>query len=328
MSADVSDCPPSTILVTGANGFVGNALCDTLIEHGHVVRGAVRRSDVTVNSGMARVTVGEIYNKTDWTLALAGVDTVIHLAARVHVMQETSSDPLEEFRRANVQGTAHLARSAAAQGVKRMVYVSSIKVNGEETQAGKRYTELDLALPQDPYGVSKWEAEQILHQIAKETGLEVVIVRPPMVYGLGVKGNFERMLGALSKGLPLPLASIKNLRSMLYVRNLVDALRVCAHLPAAAGQTYLLSDGEDISTPNLLRQLGFALGKPARIFPFPVMLLKFAGNFLGKSNEINRLIGSLQIDSGKIGRELNWQPPYSLHQGLQATADWYRASRS
>ena len=318
---------PATVLVTGANGFVGRVLCDTLIAHGHVVRGAVRRSNAILNLKADPVVVGEITNKTDWAAALNGVDTVIHLAARVHVMNEISADPLSDFRRTNVQGTAHLARSAAALGVKRLVYVSSIKVNGEETLAGQQYTELDCASPQDPYGISKWEAEQELYKIATETGLQIVIVRPPLVYGPGVKGNFERMLGALSRGMPLPLASVRNLRSMIYVKNLADALRACAIVPAAAGQTYLLSDGEDVSTPDLLRKLGMAMGKPVWIFPFPVSLLKLAGRLLGKSGEIQRLVGSLQIGSGKIRRELDWQPPYSLQQGLQATADWYRAHR-
>lgn len=314
-------------LVTGANGFVGRALCATLVQHGHDVRGAVRRSDIALNSNISRVTVGEINAQTDWSAALSGIDVLIHLAARVHVMHETSADPLDEFRRTNVQGTEHLARRAAAQGVKRLVFVSSIKVNGEETTGGQRYTEHDVPSPQDTYGVSKWEAEQALHRVAKETGLEVVIVRPPLVYGPGVKGNFERMLQVLNEGVPLPLASVNNLRSLIYVENLADALRVCAIHPAAAGETYLLGDGDDISTPDMLRQLALAMGKPARIFPFPAVLLRLAGNLLGKSEEIARLLGSLQIDSGKIRRELNWQPPFTLQQGLQATAEWYRTSK-
>jgi len=316
----------ATILITGANGFVGRVLCANLLEHDHVVRGAVRRSDVKLNPEISLVNVGEINRDTDWSTALAGVDLVIHLAARVHVMKETSTDPLNEFRSANVHGTEHLARSAAAHGVKRLVFVSSIKVNGEETIAGHRYTEIDEPLPQDPYGISKWEAEQALQLVAKETGMEVVIVRPPLVYGAGVKGNFERMLRVLDSGMPLPLASVKNARSLIYVENLADALRTCANHPAAAGETYLLDDGDDISTPNLLRKLALALGMRARLFPFPLALLKLAGKLLGKAGEIERLLGSLQIDSGKIRSELNWRPPYSLQQGLQATADWYRTS--
>jgi nucleoside-diphosphate-sugar epimerase len=288
----------------------------------------VRRNDGIVHPDILQVNVGEINGKTDWSSALEGIDCVIHLAARVHVMNETSVDPLDEFRKANVMGTEHLASSAAAQGVKRLVYVSSIKVNGEETTDGNSYTEHDTPAPLDPYGISKWEAELALHRVAKETGLEVVIVRPPLVYGAGVKGNFERMLRLLSKGLPLPLASVKNLRSMIFIENLADALKVCATHPSASGKTYLLSDGEDISTSNLMRELAQGLGKPALLLPFPGVLLILAGKLFGKSAEITRLLGSLQIDSGKIRRELNWQPPYTLHQGLNATTDWFKTARA
>lgn len=224
----------------------------------------------------------------------------------------------------NVVGTEHLARSAAAKGVKRLIFVSSIKVNGEITYDDQQFSETNEPLPQDPYGMSKFEAEQALRIIAKETGLEVVAVRPPLIYGAGVKGNFMQMLKVIAKGIPLPLASVHNRRSLVYVENLVDALIVCATHPAAAGQTYLVSDGEDISTPDLLRRLGDAMGRPARLFPCPPALLKLAGRMTGKSNQIDRLLGSLQIDSGKIRSELNWIPPYSLQQGLQATAEWYR----
>ena len=335
----------ASILVTGANGFVGRALCDTLLQHRHVVRGAVRRNDVILNSKISSVTVGEIDSQTDWSAALAGVDVVIHLAARVHVMNETSIDPLDAFRRTNVQGAEHLARSAAALGVKRLVFVSSIKVNGESTfqvaasvlekippsppfakwgTLRQVFSEADEANPQDPYGVSKWEAEQALHRVAQETGLEVVIVRPPLLYGAGVKGNFAQMLKVLAKGIPLPLASVSNLRSLFYLGNFVDALLTCAMHPAAAGQTYLVSDGEDISTPDLLYQLGAAMGHPARLLPCPPALLKLAGRLVGKSDQIDRLLGSLQVDSSKIRRELSWTPPYTLEQGLQETAEWYR----
>lgn len=186
------------------------------------------------------------------------------------------------------------------------------------------FRETDAPDPQDPYGVSKWEAEQVLHRVAKETGLEVVIVRPPLVYGAGVKGNFVQMLNVLAKGVPLPLASIQNLRSLVYVENLVDALILCATHPAAAGQTYLVSDGEDVSTPDLLRQLGMGMGCPARLFRCPLPLLKIVGRFARKSDQVERLLGSLQVDNSKIRRELGWKPPYTLQQGLQETAQWYR----
>lgn len=307
------------VAVTGANGFVGQAMCADLRLRGLYVRGATR-SRYGLPSGVGYSIIGAINGDTNWEDTLTGIDVVIHLAARVHVMQDDSADPLAEFRKVNVAGSENLARQAAQAGVKRLVYVSSIKVNGEETQGGDKFSELDAPLPQDPYGVSKWEAEQALHRVALETGLEIVIVRPPLVYGAGVKGNFAQMLKVLARGFPLPLASVANLRSLVYVGNLADALIVCATHPLAAGQTYLVSDGEDISTSDLLRQLGAAMGHSARLFACPVTLLKLAGRLTGRADQIERLTGSLQIDSGKIRRELGWTPPYTLSQGLQLTA--------
>jgi nucleoside-diphosphate-sugar epimerase len=327
------------ILITGATGFVGDALCAQATQDGFVVKAALRKLIETPGKSEA-VLVGDINRTTDWSRALRDVDVVVHLAARVHVLHESAENPLEEFRKVNVAGTEHLARSAAACGVKRLVFVSSIKVNGEGTfpvsSKSKKippspplqkwginktaFSEVDEACPQDPYGVSKWEAEQALHRVAAETGLEVVIVRPPLVYGAGVKGNFAQMLKVLSKGIPLPLASVGNLRSLVYIGNFVDALLICAAHPAAAGQTYLISDGEDVSTPDLLRQLGAAMGQPARLLPCPPVLLRLAGRLVGKSDQINRLLGSLQVDSSKIRRELGWQPPFSLQEGLRLTA--------
>jgi nucleoside-diphosphate-sugar epimerase len=243
-------------------------------------------------------------------------------------MKDLSLDPLAEFLKVNLYGTENLAQQAARAGVKRLVYVSSVKVNGEQTAEGRAFTELDEPDLHDPYGVSKCEAEQALHRVEAETGLEIVIVRPPLVYGAGVKGNFAQMLKALAKGIPLPLGAVHNLRSLVYVRNLVDALIVCATHSAAAGQTYLVSDGEDISTPDLLRQLGAAMGHPAQLLPCPSALLKLAGRLVGRADQIERLLGSLQVDSSKIRRELGWQPPYTLQQGLQATAECHRCRRS
>lgn len=314
------------ILITGANGFVGKALCTQALHNGFEVRAALRQAG-GVRSNVEPLVVGEINGETDWVNALHDVEVVIHLAARVHVMHEAAENPLEEFRKVNVAGTEHLARSAAACGVKRLVFVSSIKVCGEETISGSSYTELGKPSPQDPYGVSKWEAEQVLQRVAFETGLEVVIVRPPLVYGAGVKGNFAQMLKILSKGIPLPLSSVSNLRSLVYIGNFVDALLKCSTHPTAAGQTYLVSDGDDVSTPDLLKQLGAAMGHPARLLYCPTSLLKLAGKLLGKSDQIDRLLGSLQVDSSKIRRELDWQPPYTLQEGLQLTADRYRCRR-
>jgi nucleoside-diphosphate-sugar epimerase len=238
-------------------------------------------------------------------------------------MRDTSADPLAEFRRVNTAGTERLARSAVASGVKRLVYVSSIKVNGEETHDGKRFSETDVPAPQDPYGISKWEAEQVLHKVAQETGLELVIVRPPLVYGPGVKGNFISLLAAINRGIPLPLAGANNARSLVYVGNLVDALIACATRPSAAGQTYLVSDGEDVSTAVLVEKIARALGRNSRSFYFPPALLRAMAVALGRAEQVDRLFGSLRIDDKKICRELAWIPPYTLEQGLRATAEWY-----
>ena len=314
------------ILVTGANGFVGRALCVEAIVRGMQVRGGVRHQ-CDLPAGIERLIVGEINENTNWQRALNGCDVLVHLAARVHVMRESAKNPLEEFRRVNVQGTEHLARSAVASGVKRFVYVSSIKVNGEETLGGKSYAERDMPTPHDAYGTSKWEAEQALHRVAEETGLEVVIVRPPLVYGAGVKGNFAQLLSVLARGIPLPLASIKNHRDLIYVGNLVDALVACATHSNAAGQTYLVSDGEGVSTPDLIRNLANALGKSNVVFPFPMSVMRFCAGLFDKSSALDRLTQSLQVDSSKISKELGWQPPYTMQQGLRATADWYLAER-
>ena len=319
------------ILVTGANGFVGTALCTALLQHGYGLRKAVRSDESGIGGSLQdnatnveTVHVGDIASQTDWSRALAAVDMVIHLAARVHVMSKSAANPLAEFRRINTAGTEHLARSAAASGVKRLVYVSSIKVNGEETHEGRKFSAADSHAPQDAYGISKLEAEQALHRVAQETGLEIVILRPPLVYGPGVKGNFAQMLKVVFRGIPLPLASVQNRRSLIYVGNLVDALIASATHPAAAGQTYLVCDGEEISTPDLLRQLAAAMGVSSRLFPCPPAWLRLAGKLAGKSQQLERLLGSLQVDGDKIRRDLNWVPPYSLQQGLQATAEWYR----
>lgn len=340
------------ILVTGANGFVGRALCGEAISRGFRIVCATRAA-LRLEPSMENVVVGTIDANTDWSEALRGINVVIHLAARVHVMSDNSSDPLAEFRRVNTAATVRLARSAAAGGVKRLVYVSSIKVNGESNsiapspapsehtlaqgercgrKVGERdslrvFSESDAPDPQDPYGISKWEAEQALHRVAEETGLEVAIVRPPLVYGAGVKGNFEQMLRVVESGVPLPLGSVRNQRDLIFVGNLVDALLACATHPAAAGKTYLVSDGESVSTPELLQCLAETMGVPSRVFPFPLALLKLAGKLTGKSAQLERLLGSLQVDSGKIRRELNWVPPFTLQEGLQETAQQLRNTK-
>jgi nucleoside-diphosphate-sugar epimerase len=323
MTTNIVNQGKRRVLVTGANGFVGRVLCGELHVRGFAIRAAVRSVNLQVENAEIAV-AGAIDGKTDWNEILNDVDLVVHLAARVHVMRDDAEDALEEYRKVNVAGTEHLARAAARNGVKRLVYVSSIKVNGEATYGDDKFTEAKEPSPQGPYSLSKWEAELALHRVAAETGLEVVIVRTPLVYGPEVKGNFEQMLKVLGKGIPLPLASVANLRSLVYVENLVDALIVCATHPAAVGKTYLVSDYEDISISVLLRQLGEMMESPARLFPCPSAFLKLAGRFSGKTDQIGRLLDSLQIDSSKIRRELNWTPPYTLRQGLQETAEWYR----
>ena len=310
-------------MITGANGFVGRLLCAELLGRGHFVRAAVR-SSVQLPDGVEVVAVGHINGNTDWLKALDGVDVVIHLAARVHVMKDTAADPLAEFLRVNLHGTENLAQQAARAGVRRLVYASSIKVNGEQTGETRRFAESDAANPQDPYGVSKWQAEQALRRIAQETALEVAILRPPLVYGPGVKGNFIRLFAAVDKGIPLPLAGACNARSLVYAGNLVDALIACAIHPAAAGQTYLVSDGADVSTASLVTKIAEALGRKSSSFYFPPGLLRVAATMLGRSEQVDRLFGSMRVNDAKIRSELAWVPPYTLEQGLRATAEWYR----
>ncbi len=300
-------------MVSGASGFVGRALCAHLGQRGHAAVAAVRRP-----AGLAgESVVGEIDGAIDWTAALANCDAVVHLAARVHVMHDTADDPLALYRAINTAATLNLARQAAQAGVKRFVFVSSIKVNGEGRDAP--YRETDPPAPGDDYAVSKWEAEQGLLQIARETGLEVVILRPPLVYGPGVKANFRRLLDTVARGWPLPLGAIRNRRSLLYLGNFVDAIRVCLEHPAAAGQTFLLDDGRPVSTPELVRAIARAMGRPARLLPVPVGVLAFAGAVLGKRAAVARLTGSLHVDSSAIRARLGWTPPYSMEAGLAAT---------
>ena len=309
-------------LVTGANGFVGQYLCAELLRQGQSVRAAVRSASPPIDNIEVAV-VGAIDGEINWANALRDIDVVIHLAARVHVMKDEAADPLAEFLRVNMQGTANLAYQAAAAGVKRLVYVSSIKVNGERTTETQPFAESDKPNPQDAYATSKWRAEQVLQRIAQESGLEVVIVRPPLVYGPAVKGNFIRLLKAVDKGIPLPLASVRNKRSLIYLGNLADALILCASHPAAAGKTYLVRDGEDVSMPELVRQMAIGLGRPARLFPLPVSLLRGLGRLFGKLASVERVVGSLRVNDNLIRKELGWKPRFTLQQGLQATALWY-----
>ena len=288
------------LLVTGATGFVGAAVCAKARERGIAARGTSRRS--------ADVVVTEMGPDTEWSCALAGCRAVVHTAARVHIVDDRSEDPLAAFRQTNTAGTLHLARQAAAEGVSRFIFVSSVKVNGEYTAAGRPFTAIDSPAPQDPYGISKMEAEQGLQEIAEHTGMEVVIVRPPLVYGPGVKVNFASLMRAVQRGIPLPLASLThNRRSFVALDNLIDLLITCIDHPAAANQTFLVSDGEDLSTTDLLRRLGQAMNQPARLFPVPPSLLQLGAN----------LLGNLQVDIGHTRNTLNWTPPISVDEGLR-----------
>ena len=313
-----------TTLVTGANGFVGSALCARLRRDGVSVRGAVRALN-SKPDGAEAFAIGSLSAETNWTKALKNVEQVVHLAARVHVMNDKSSDPLAEFRRVNVEGTAALARQAAIAGVRRFVFLSSVKVNGEFTEAGHLFTADDAPAPEDSYAVSKYEAEQLLRQIAGETGMEVVIIRPPLVYGPGVKANFESMMRCLARGVPLPLAAVtNNRRSLVALDNLVGLIVTCLNHPAAANQTFLLSDGKDLSTAQLLKRLGAAIGQPARLFYLPPTLLKLGASVLNRRGIYQRLCGSLQLDIAKTRQLLGWTPPVSVDEGLRRAAEGFR----
>lgn len=278
-----------------------------------------------LSQGVKSVKIGNIDAETNWSSALQGIDAVVHLAARVHVMKDSSNDPHKAYRTVNVLGTENLALQAADAGVKRFIFLSSVKVNGEESR--KVYTESDPSSPMDHYGISKMEAEKRLTEINSRTGLETVILRPPLVYGPGVKANFLRLLEVVDRGIPLPLANVKNQRSMIFVENLVDAIVQCLRNPAAAGQTYLVSDGQDVSTPQLVRMIAAALNKKSRLFPFPLSTLHFAAGLAGKGPAINRLSSSLSVDTSKIKNELGWKAPFSLKEGLQKTALWYKGTK-
>jgi nucleoside-diphosphate-sugar epimerase len=307
---------------------VGRAVCDRALAFGLTVRGTYRSqsSQALVPPGVERILVPSIDGGTDWSSALAGVDTVIHLAACVHVLRDLDSDDLEVYRKTNTVATERLARMAAIAGVRRFVYISTIKVNGEETTTTP-FTETDAPQPQDAYAISKWESEQILRTIEAKTGLEIVILRPPLVYGKGVGANFGRLIRLVERGIPLPLKSVANRRSLIFVKNLADAILSSASHPKAAGQTFLLSDGEDISTSELIHRIGIAMELPVKMFWFPSNLFTFGARIVGKSAELKRLFGSLLVDSTKFHSETAWVPPYTLSQGLKETIEWYLANR-
>ena len=360
---------PLKLLITGASGFVGRAMSVQAVKCGMQVRGTILAHETAqlINPGFEAVVVEPLGPSANWEHAVTDIDTVVHLAARVHVMKEHATDPLKEFRAINTEGTLQLAKQAAAAGVKRFVFMSTIGVNGDNS-GDKPYMESDQPHPHNPYSVSKYEAELALQRISLETGMEVVIIRAPLVYGPGNPGNFLSLLRIVNKssfkfwvlsfelkgGIPLPFASICNSRSLIYVGNLVDALATCATHPEAAGNTYLVSDGEDVTTPELLRRVAHSLEVPVRLLPFPVSLMKFVAKLLDSfefwvlsfglfgskaekptqnsklktknrfSGAVNRLTGSLTVDCSKIRRELGWVPPFTMEEGLGETGGWFR----
>ena len=308
--------------MTGATGFMGGALVRRLLEAkpADEVIVAVRSYTSTLPTDVKQEIVGDLMGEIDWQSALVGVSAVVHCAARAHVMRDNAADPLAAFRVVNVQGTLSLAQCAAAAGVRRFVFISSIGVNGAETLQ-QPFTAQDRAAPHSPYTVSKYEAERGLQALAAKTGMEVVIIRPPLVYGPGAPGNFGSLMRWLKRGVPLPLGAIHNQRSLVALDNLVDLIVTCLTHPAAANQTFLVSDGEDVSTTELLRRMGQAMGHPARLIPVPGGWLKLAATLVGKRDVAQRLCGSLQVDIEKTRQLLGWNPPLTLDQGLKKAAE-------
>ena len=300
------------IVLTGSTGFVGSAIaakvrCKELR--------LIGRCDPKIpNSIFCKATICKSFNYLPF---LQNSNVVVHSAARVHVMKDLAKDPLAEFRAVNVEGTLNLAKQAAAAGVKRFIFLSSIKVNGERTEKSSIFRHNDIPKPEDSYGKSKWEAEKGLWEISKQTGLEVVIIRAPLVYGPGVKGNLERLIKIIKSRIPLPFSLIKNQRSLVGIDNLVDLIVHCIDDHKVSGNTFLVSDEEDISTPDLVRQIASSMGLSVRLFPIPLSLLKFFGFLLGKKTEIDRLVGSLRIDNSYTKEILNWTPPISVEEGIR-----------
>lgn len=309
------------MLLTGASGFVGGAILKAAHQRGIKIRPVYR----SISSGKERfdsVLVTDLNNATDWSQALQGIEVVIHAAARAHIMREESLDPLLEYRRVNVEGTLNLARQSASAGVRRFVFISSIKVNGEATAPGRPFTADAPSAPEDAYGISKAEAEMQLKQLGQETGMEVTIVRPPLIYGPGVRGNLASLISWVRRGLPLPLGGIThNRRSLVYLDNLVDLILVCTEHSKAADQTFLVSDGEDLSTTELLRKIGKTLGQQVYLLWVPAAFISLTAWLIGKKMISQRLLGSLQVDIQKTCELLNWKPSVSVDEGLRRTVE-------
>jgi nucleoside-diphosphate-sugar epimerase len=309
-----------TILVTGSVGFIGRPLCRALVAAGATVRGGSRQGGAHPEPGVERMPIGDLLDRRSVRAAVDGADAVVHLAARVHVMRETAADPLAEFRRANVEATRVLGEEAAAAGVSHLVLASTVKAVGEESSTPWR--EDTPPRPVDPYGVSKLEAEQVLRELAERRGLGVSALRFPLVYGPEVKGNMLRLFALVDRGIPLPFGAVRNRRSMLYVGNLVAAVRGVLERSHVGFRTFFVTDLRDLSLPELIRLIGAALARPARLLPVPPGLLRL----VLPSAEAGRLIGSLAVDASSLTRAIGYRPPFTVEEGLRATAEWYRGT--
>ena len=311
------------ILVTGATGFVGSALCQYLLRQGYHITAIVRSRHHSISRAIKQVVVSDLGLKINWVGILQGIDCVIHLAGRAHIVKEVVADPLDAFRHINTRATLHLAQQAIKVGVRRFIFLSSIKVNGEKTPLHQPFSVTDNPAPLDPYGISKYEAELGLQEMVVSTRMELVIIRPPLIYGPHVKANFLTMMKWVQKGIPLPLGAVNNQRSLLALDNLLDFILLCIVNPKAAGQTFLISDGNDLSTTELLQRVAIALRKSIRLVPIPTSALIIAGAALGKRDISRRLCESLQIDMSHTKKRTAWKPPITVDEALQKTANIY-----
>jgi len=310
------------ILVTGATGFIGSHLCPVLVQAGYDVVGAVREIPPDRINRPRLVAVGEVGPATDWSEALKQVSTIVHLAGHAHEMSESPQESSQVHERVNTQGTLNLARQAVEAGVQRFVFLSTVKVNGE-TSRDRPFSESDEPHPVGPYALSKWRAEQGIHEIADSSPIEIVVIRPPLVYGPGVRANFMALFRAVDRGIPLPLARVENKRSMVGVRNLAHMIERCVSHPSAGGNVFLVSDESDVSTPELIRAMADALGRPVRLYPVPLWLMRGAAGLIGWSESLGRLYQSLTVSTAKAREVIQWAPPYSLRDELVRTAQWY-----